>query len=229
MKGHSSGILGLLGMVGVALLFVLLRRLFPSFAGLLLTVLGIAVFGIAALVGLVLYASLRKPKPKEGQEKAEYAAALLAQGRADLLALRQLALRVKNQEIRTSSERVCQVIQKILSTLKEQPEGISKAHQLFSYYLPTLGSILQSYLRLEQSGVPAADSTERVISGLSTIRIAMEKLYASLFEVEKLDLTVETEVLKRLCRQEDLLSESAIPTQSTTQGQDEDQNITLTL
>lgn len=225
MKNRSSGGLGLLGLLGIVALFVILRRLFPSFAGLLLTVGGIALLCIIALVGLVLFASLRKPKPKADQEKAEYAAALLAQGRSDLLALRQLALRVKNQKIRASSQDVCQVIEQILSALKEQPEDIPKARQLFSYYLPTLGGILQRFVRLEQSGVPAADSTEKVISGLSTIRIAMEKLYASLFEDERLDLTVEMEVLKQLCQQDGLLSESAVQAQD----EDQDQNITLSL
>lgn len=212
-----------MSLLGAVILFVILRQLFPSLATILLVIAGIALLCIASLVGLVLFFSLRKPKLKEGQGKAEHTAALLAQGRADLLALRQLALRVKNQEIRASSQGVCQVIEQILGALKEQPEDIPKARQLFSYYLPTLGGILQRFVRLEQSGVPAADSTEKVISGLSTIRIAMEKLYASLFEDEKLDLTVEMEVLKQLCQQDGLLSEN------TVQTQDGDQNITLTL
>ena len=212
-----------MGLLGAVILLVVLRQLFPSLATILLAIAGIALLCIASLVGLVLFFSLRKPKLKEGQGKAEHTAALLAQGRADLLALRQLALRVKNQEIRASSQGVCQVIEQILGALKEQPEDIPKARQLFSYYLPTLGGILQRFVRLEQSGVPAADSTEKVISGLSTIRIAMEKLYASLFEDEKLDLTVEMEVLKQLCQQDGLLSEN------TVQTQDGDQNITLTL
>ena len=212
-----------MGLLGAVILFVILRQFFPSLATILLVIAGIALLCIASLVGLVLFFSLRKPKLKEGQGKAEHTAALLAQGRADLLELRQLTLRVKNQEIRASSESVCHVIQQILGALKEQPEDIPKARQLFSYYLPTLGGILQRFVHLEQSGVPAADSTEKVISGLSTIRIAMEKLYASLFEDEKLDLTVEMEVLKQLCQQDGLLSEN------TVQTQDGDQNITLTL
>lgn len=223
MNGHSSGFLGLLGLLGAVVLFAIFRRLFPSLGTLLLAVLGAIVLGVAALVALALFFSLRKPKPKKGQEKAEYVTALLTQGRADLLALRQLALRVKNQEIRTSSEGICQVIQKILSTLKEQPGDIPGAHQLFSYYLPTLGGILQRYIRLEQSGVPAADATEKVISCLGSIQTAMEKLHAGLFDDDKLDLTVEMEVLKQFCRKEGLLTEEVI------QAQDGEQNITLTL
>ena len=212
-----------MGLLGAVILFVILRQIFPSLTTILLVIAGIALLCIASLVGLVLFFSLRKPKLKEGQEKAEHTAALLAQGRADLLELCQLALRVKNQEIRASSESVCHVIQQILGALKEQPEDIPKARQLFSYYLPTLGGILQRFIRLEQSGVPAADATGKVISCLDSIQAAMEKLYASLFDDDKLDLAVEMEVLKQCCKQEGLLEENTVQTQNG------DQNITLTL
>lgn len=212
-----------MGLLGAVILFVILRQIFPSLTTILLVIAGIALLCIASLVGLVLFFSLRKPKLKEGQGKAEHTAALLAQGRTDLLELCQLALRVKNQEIRASSESVCHVIQQILGALKEQPEDIPKARQLFSYYLPTLGGILQRFIRLEQSGVPAADATGKVISCLDSIQAAMEKLYASLFDDDKLDLAVEMEVLKQCCKQEGLLEENTVQTQNG------DQNITLTL
>lgn len=92
-----------MGLLGAVILFVILRQIFPSLTTILLVIAGIALLCIASLVGLVLFFSLRKPKLKEGQGKAEHTAALLAQGRADLLELCQLALRVKNQEIRASS------------------------------------------------------------------------------------------------------------------------------
>lgn len=116
-----------MGLLGAVILFVILRQIFPSLTTILLVIAGIALLCIASLVGLVLFFSLRKPKLKEGQGKAEHTAALLAQGRADLLELCQLALRVKNQEIHASSESVCHVIQQILGALKEQPEDIPKA------------------------------------------------------------------------------------------------------
>ncbi len=221
MSNQSSGGLGILGLIGAAVLFLVLRRFFPSLSKALLVIGCIVVFCVIALVVLVMYFAFRKPKKKPGP--ANDRTVLLQKGRSDLLELHQLALRVKNQEIRASSERVCQVIQKILGTLKEQPEDIPKARQLFSYYLPTLGGILQRFIYLEQSGVHTADTTEKVISCLNSIQSAMEKLYASLFDDDKLDLTVEIEVLKQLCKQDGLLAESIV------QAQDGEQNITLTL
>lgn len=212
-----------MGLLGAVILFVILRQIFPSLTTILLVIAGIALLCIASLVGLVLFFSLRKPKLKEGQGKAEHTAALLAQGRADLLELCQLALRVKNQEIRASSESVCHVIQQILGALKEQPEDIPKARQLFSYYLPTLGGILQRFIRLEQSGVPAADDAKKVAVCLDGIQVAMRKMYDSLYDDDKLDLTVEIETLKQICNRDGLLPEASAQTEG------EDLNITLTL
>lgn len=62
-----------------------------------------------------------------------------------------------------------------------------------------------------------------MISCLDSIQAAMEKLYASLFDDDKLDLAVEMEVLKQCCKQEGLLEENTVQTQNG------DQNITLTL
>lgn len=214
---------GLLGLIGVVVLFLITKRFFPSLSTVLLVIGGIALACIAALVVLVVFFAFRKPQKPAAEKDAEDAVSVLAKGRSHLLELRQPALRVRDQEIRTSSERVCQVIQKILDTLKEQPEDIPKARQLFSYYLPTLGGILRRFLRLEQSGVPAVDTTDKVNSCLNSIQAAMEKLYASLFDNDQLDLTVEMEVLKQMCRQNGLLAENAVQTQ------DEEQNIALTL
>lgn len=51
----------------------------------------------------------------------------------------------------------------------------------------------------------------------------MEKQYTNLFDNDKLDLTVEMEVLRQMCKQDGLLTEDAI------QLQDGNRNISLTL
>lgn len=217
MKNHVPGVLGILGLAGLVGLYFVVRRFFPAFSALLVTLAGIVAFGIVALVVLALVFAFHKPKPKTQGDSGQ--AALLQKGRSDLLTLHQLALRVKEQRVRTSCERVCLTIQKILDALKEQPEDIPGARQLFSYYLPTLGGILQRYLRLEQSGVPAADTTEKVIACLGSIHAAMEKLYAGLFDDDKLDLTVEMKVLQQFCQNEGLLTDPASPAKDDGEGE----------
>lgn len=221
MSNQSSGGLGILGLIGAAVLFLILRRFSPSLSRLFLIIGIIAIFCVLVLVALVLYSAFRKPKKKP--DSASDRAVLLQKGRSDLLELRQLTLRIHDQRIRKSGEEVCRVVEKILAALKEQLEDIPKARQLFSYYLPTFGGILQQYARLEQSGVPVADDAEKVAVCLDGIQVAMRKMYDSLYDDDKLDLTVEIETLKQICRQDGLLAEAVI------QIEDGEQNITLSL
>ena len=55
------------------------------------------------------------------------------------------------------------------------------------------------------------------------VQAAMEKLYASLFDGSKLDLTIEIETLRQFCKQDGLLADSHL------YPGDSDQDITLTI
>mgnify|MGYP002512767392 FL=1 len=188
-----------------------------------MVIMGVVLLFVVLLVALVVFFAFRKPKGMSGNTISGDIDTILAKGRSNLLELRQLTTRLKNQQIRSLSGDVCGIIDKILKALKEQPEDIPTVRRFFNYYLPTLGGILLNFLRLEKSGVPAADTTEKVLACLSDIRIAMEKQYANLFDNDKLDLTVEMEVLRQMCKQDGLLAEDTI------QLQDGKRNISLTL
>lgn len=223
MNNRSSGGLGLLGLIGIAILFFVVRHLFPSLTTVFMVIMGVVLLFVVLLVALVVFFAFRKPKGMSGNTISGDIDAILAKGRSNLLELRQLTMRLKNRQVRSLSEDVCGIIDKILKALKEQPEDIPTVRRFFNYYLPALGGILLNFLRLEKSGVPAADTTEKVITCLSDIRIAMEKQYANLFDNDKLDLTVEMEVLRQMCKQDGLLAEDTI------RLQDGKRNISLTL
>lgn len=222
MENHS-GKLWIIGLVGAAVLYALQRRVFPSLASVLLAAGGIIAALLALLVGVVLYFAFRKPKEKTGELGTADPGAVLSKGRASLVELRRMGLHVKNQEIRGLNEKICGEIEKILRTLKEQPEEIPGVRSFFNYYLPTLGTILQKYIRLEESGVPAEEITRSTVSCLKDIRTAMEKQYTALFDDDILDLTVEMEALKMVCRRDGLLTEEEFKLQEN------GQSLTLTL
>lgn len=221
--GDYSGVLGIFGLIGAVILYVVLQRVFPSLATTLLVVGGVIAALIAILVAVVIYFAFRKTKGKEEAPGAVDVSAVLAKGRSNLMELRRMGMRVKNQQIRKLNEEICGTADKILRTLKEQPEDVHRVRQFFNYYLPTLGNILLKYVRLEESGVPAANMTESTISCLGDIKIAMGKQYTNLFDKDLLDLSVEMEALTLACRRDGLLEEESF------QLQDGDRNITLTL
>ena len=93
--------------------------------------------------------------------------------------------------------------------------------KIFRRPLPTLGSILTRFVRMEQSGVPIEETTRLTLECLADIRRAMDKQYAGLIEGDAFDLSVEMEALKLACQRDGILEEASV-------GKD-DQNGALTL
>lgn len=219
----SSGAGEILCLIGIVILFFVLQHFFPVLGTVLLVASGILAVLVILLVVLVIYFSKQKPE-KNGSEKASADVnAVLSKGRSNIMELRRLEMRVKNPLVRNLGEDICQVAEKILRTLKEQPEDIPEVRQFLNYYLPTLGSILLKYIRVEDSGIPADAMTQNVISCLGNIKIAMEKQYANLFEDDMLDLSVEMEALTLACKRDGLLADESVSLQ------DGGRNISLTL
>lgn len=206
MQNKSSGVFGILGVIGAVILFLVLRSFFPSLTTILLVIAGIVLLLVALLVVLVIYFSKKEPRENGGKTSAD-ANAVLAKARSKVVELRQLEIRAKNQQVRDLSEEICGIADKILRALKEQPKDIPSARQFLNYYLPTLGSILLKYVQVEESGMPAAELTENIITCLGDIKIAMEKQYANLFEDDMLDLSVEMEALTLACKRDGLLDD----------------------
>ena len=105
------------------------------------------------------------------------------------------------------SSDICVSIEKILSYLKKRPQQVDDLKQFFHYYLPTSEKILLKYKEIESSGIPKDEITESTITCLEDIKLAMEKQYSSLYDDDILDLTVEMEVLKQICKRDGLLTD----------------------
>ena len=209
MDDRSSGLLGIAGLAGALALFAVVRFLFPSIAKFMLVVVGIGAGLLVLLVAVVLYFAFRKPDEKEANGTSGDVTAILNQGRSDLMELRRMSMQVRHAEIRKRSEDICTSVDKILRTVTEQPEDMPRARQFVNYYLPTLGKILRKYVRIEAGGVPAEDMTGSTIACLGDIRTALEKQYANLFEDDMLDLSVEMEALKLICKRDGLLEDDS--------------------
>lgn len=204
---QSSGIAGFLLLVVCAVSFLAGKRFFPGVTTRLLFILGILVLLVGLFVVFVLFLALHRPKESKEEEKAAKEEEVFHTIRSELLELRRVLMQIKDSRIRLLGGQICQTAEKILKTLKEQPEEISASRQFFRYYLPTLGSILSKYLRMETSGVLEPELACHVVECLGNIKSAMEKQYDNLFEDDRLDLTVEMEVLTLMCKRDGLLDE----------------------
>lgn len=170
---------------------------------------------LIALIAVVIYFAFKKQKPSPADELAEERKAMVKKGRSHLMDLRRLGMKVQNQDVRALNEQICMSADKIFQTLQEKPECIPNVRKFFNYYLPTQGSILEKYIRVESSGVPSGELTHNVVSCLGDIRKAMEKQYNNLFDDDILDLTVEMEVMTAVCKRDGLLAEEEVTQQNT--------------
>ncbi len=207
MSDKSSGVLGLLILVGCIAAFFLSKRLFPALSTLLLVFGGIVVILIVLLVVVVMYFALRKPKEEEGKPAVRDITKILSDGRANLMEIRRLAMKIGNRQIRDGVEEICKEADKILKTLREQPEDIGQVRQTLNYFLPTLKTILTKYGRMETGKALTPELTQNTITCLTDIRSALEKQYKNMFEDDRLDLTVEMEVLAIACKRDGLTLE----------------------
>ena len=204
MNDKRSGFTGILGLAGCVVLFLLARRFFPSLATILLWIAGLAAAAILILIALVIYFSVTGNKEKNNPDSP---AAVLSKARADLMELRRTQVKIRNREIMSLCREITDTGDRILSVLKQKPQSVSDARQFLNYYLPTLGRIIRSYVHLEESGSLTEELQNSTVTHLGEIRKAMEKQYSSLFDDDKLDLSVDMEALTLACKRDGLLDE----------------------
>lgn len=214
-NGKSSGA-GLIIVAVVAVIAcLLLKSIIPALPGILLFIAIAALIGLVILVIVVVALGLKSAKDSTpgndkkdpGEKVDDEKIKVLHNGRSNLVQLRSMTQRVSNSEVRSLSNSVCDSIDKILVTLKEKPNKITSVRQFFNYYLPTLGEIITKYNRIEKSGVPAADVTEKVKKYLTDINSAMEKQYNGLFDDDILDMSVEMEAMTMAVKRDGLLTD----------------------
>ena len=153
---------------------------------------------------LVIYFSVTGNKEKNDPDSPS---AVLSKARADLMELRRMQVKVKDREIMNLCRELTDIGDKVLSALKQKLQSVSDARQFLNYYLPTLGKILGTYIRIEESGSMTEELKNSTATHLGEIRTAMEKQYDSLFDDDKLDLTVEMEALTLACKRDGLLED----------------------
>lgn len=207
MNQESSGLFSFLGLIISVIALLFARRYVPRLANILLVLIGVCILLLVLLVVVVIYFSLRKPTTTGTVSPSDDINVLMRNGRKHLLGLRNTSLAVKNTKIRSLTTDLCTAIEKILSYLKKRPQQVDDLKQFFHYYLPTAEKILVKYKEIESSGIPAAEITESTITCLEDIKQAMERLYSSLYDDDILDLTVEMEVLKQICKRDGLLTD----------------------
>ena len=203
-NNKNSGIFGIIGLLVCAGLFLMTRTIFPVFAKLLLILCVIATAALMVLIIVVIFMAFQKPA--EEKEKTDVNK-MLSAGRELLMDIRRISMRMKDKQNRLETEEICKSADKVLKTLKEQPENMGQVRKLFSQYLPTLRNVLLKCEKLEAHGELTEEIKGNTKELLTDMKTVVDKLYHNMFEDEKMDLDVEIEVLKMVCKKDGLMTE----------------------
>lgn len=207
MDEKSTGAVGILAIAVCIGVLISAKIFFPSLFTVLLWIIGIIIALILVLIGAVIYFAFRKPKPGEEETAKSKANRIISDGRNKVMSIRRNVMSIKNTAVKNSGIKVCSGADKILGVLRQKSELVQKNRQFFTYYLPTFGSIIEKYERIERNEVASEDMVQKVLEHLDDMKIAFEKQYKSLFSGDMLDLTVEIEAMTIACKRDGLLSE----------------------
>lgn len=108
-----------------------------------------------------------------------------------------------------------ELVRKMLQTVVDDPNEVSRLRKFMSYYLPTTLKLLQSYRTMKSRGVSYSEMTttrENLIHALDMILQAAQKQLDAMYKDDMLDMSADVDVLEQMLHRdgymESVLSQS---------------------
>ena len=173
-------------------------------------------FIICVLLAAGLYESIyliTKPKRRIGKvvidrmENGEELQKKLKEAREDFSSIRHSMQQIEDASMKDEAQKLQQSSAKILDYLEENPAKIPLARRFIDYYQDTASSLLQKYVKLEDSSLETEDTkmlkekTKQAITKLNTV---FDKQFQKLMGDELMDLDAEIKVMEQTMKMEDL-------------------------
>ncbi|MBR6608613.1 MAG: 5-bromo-4-chloroindolyl phosphate hydrolysis family protein [Oscillospiraceae bacterium] len=221
-KGKASPVLVLLLLL--AMIYILNPvRLIPAVIKLRFKGAVLVLIGIVLLVILVMYYAFRPNSKQDKPEEQQMTDAINAKARQRIVQLRSMGMNIKNQNISSRTEEICQAVEKMMSVSENDTDKTVQADRFIDNYLITLGSVLTKFARLETNNSLTDDVTANAIDCLEKIKTAAENHTQSILKNDIMDIAVEMETLLAMAKRDGLLAEEGFS------FGDEQQQITLVL
>lgn len=99
------------------------------------------------------------------------------------------------------------IMRRIFTQVKKQPESADELHKFMTYYLPTTTKLIDAYRDLDGQpayGANVANTKKEIEDTLDTINEAFENLFDSLFEDTAWDISSDISTMKVMLEQEGL-------------------------
>ncbi|MEG2323899.1 MAG: 5-bromo-4-chloroindolyl phosphate hydrolysis family protein [Anaerovoracaceae bacterium] len=132
---------------------------------------------------------------------------IISEGEAYITTIRDANEAIEDHEISNKLYKMEDVIEKIFSYVRENPDQIGQLRRFMSYYMPTTEKLVNAYKKLDQETVPGENMQKakgEIAQTLDVINEAYTKLYDSMYEEVAMDVSSDIAVLKTLFAQEGL-------------------------
>ena len=135
----------------------------------------------------------------------------LSQAREDFKRIGEAMEEIEDEELFADSRKLYQKAGNILKFLEENPEKITEARRFIDYYQETASSLLEKYVRLQESGLGSKDAVRlksQTRQALLTLNRAFEGQFEKLMRNELMDMEADLRLLKQTMKMEGYEEES---------------------
>lgn len=171
-------------------------------------------FFIDTALALGIFASLTfllKPREKigsiyvEGLPDGEELKKYLEDAREDFTAIETCKRKIRDLEVKTEVEKLNQTAEKIIAFLEENPGKIRLARQFIDYYQDTASSLLQKYVKLQDTNLSTNEVQKlkaETAKAVKTLNTVFEGQFQKLLRNEMMDMDAEIRLLQQTAKME---------------------------
>lgn len=169
---------------------------------------------IDAALALGIFVSLTlllKPREKigsvyvEGIPDGEELKKYLEDAREDFAAIETCKRKIRDTEVKAEVEKLNLTAEKIIAFLEENPEKIRLARQFIDYYQDTASSLLQKYVKLQDTDL-STDEVQKLktetAKAVKTLHTVFEGQFQKLLRNEMMDMDAEIRLLQQTAKME---------------------------
>lgn len=171
-------------------------------------------FFIDVALALGIFVSLTfllKPREKigsvyvEGIPDGEELKKYLEDAREDFAAIETCKRKIRDPEVKTEVEKLNLTAEKIIAFLEENPEKIRLARQFIDYYQDTASSLLQKYVKLQDTDLSTGEVQKlktETAKAVKTLHTVFEGQFQKLLRNEMMDMDAEIRLLQQTAKME---------------------------
>ena len=129
----------------------------------------------------------------------------------DLARIWTCARRITDMQTQADALALTETGTRIYTYLRKQPEKISTAYRFLTYYLDTVGRILDQYVRYQEANLHTADVRrfqQKVRDLLPKLKTGFEEQLAQLMASERFDVEADMKVMEGLLNTEGIRCET---------------------